>query len=246
MLAPDAVAGVANGDPDPAGFETRHDFDRAAFGSRVHRIENQVQKDLNQFVVHHTNRRDALGVSREEAYEAALWSNLVTAWRIAPPVDTPSWETMNEPLPEGLAAFIRGVEGHEAAVAGWIANDALAVYPSVNLSTIRWADYDGNTSRKSAFALAEIYSPEERKVTLAHGSDDWSRVWVNGEEVLSNAQSRICLVDQDRAEVTLRAGNNRILVHCANISNAWEFTLSIVENGEGLKVALPEVAGQQP
>ncbi|MDP2324679.1 MAG: hypothetical protein Q8N51_11680, partial [Gammaproteobacteria bacterium] len=54
--------------------------------------------------------------------------------------------------------------------------------------------------------------------------------------------SRICIPDQDRAEVALKQGPNRILVQCGNQSGDWEFALSIVENGGGLTVQLPGAA----
>jgi len=188
----------------------------------------------------------AIGVAPDEIYEATLWSHLIAAWRISPPVETNSWADMALPLDADLAALIRGEDGHQSALEGWIANDSLAVYPSVVVSDTPWKDRSNSTSGQSAFALAEIECPNDRTVTLVHGSDDWSRVWVNGEEVLSNAYARVCLVDQDRASVSLRQGRNWVLVKIGNVEGDWEFSLSIVEHGDGLVVIAPSTSEIEP
>ena len=186
---------------------------------------------------------DALGVSPREQYEADLWSHIVDTWLVSPAEETRSWTEMDAPLEEGLLAVVRGTGNTETALKEWGPSAPFDVYPAVDLSKIARKQRGSSTSQQAAFALCEIESPDDRTVTLAHGSDDWSRIWINGEEVLTNAYSRVCLVDQDRVEAQLREGVNRILVKCANTRGDWEFSLSIVENGDGLRIRRPSLPG---
>jgi hypothetical protein len=69
---------------------------------------------------------------------------------------------------------------------------------------------------------------------------------VNGREVHQNPVSRICLIDQDRIEVPLRAGVNRILVKTAVTHGDWEFALAILEGAGGLTMRTPEIPQTEP
>jgi len=63
------------------------------------------------------------------------------------------------------------------------------------------------------YLAAVIDSPIEQTAELLVGSDDGVAVWMNGESYLSHLDiARGVIVDQDRVQVSLRAGNNVILV----------------------------------
>jgi hypothetical protein len=61
--------------------------------------------------------------------------------------------------------------------------------------------------------------------TLDLTHDDWIRVWVNGACVYSDAESAPSTLTRTRVPVTLRAGDNDLLVRCAQLKNYWEFGL---------------------
>jgi hypothetical protein len=61
--------------------------------------------------------------------------------------------------------------------------------------------------------------------TLDLSHDDWIRVWVNGACVFSSAESAPSTLTRTRVPVILRAGDNNILVRCAQLKNYWEFGL---------------------
>jgi mono/diheme cytochrome c family protein len=70
---------------------------------------------------------------------------------------------------------------------------------------------------QSAFYLGRsIFSPVERTLQLSLGSDDGLRLYLNGEEVLSNRAQRGVSPDQDRATVTLRPGENTLVLKVVN------------------------------
>ena len=68
----------------------------------------------------------------------------------------------------------------------------------------------------SAFGYAEIDSPADRVAAVAVGSDDTLTVWVNGEQVYQFSKNRGFSHEQDRFDVKLKAGKNRIVIQCGN------------------------------
>jgi hypothetical protein len=93
------------------------------------------------------------------------------------------------------------------------------------------------SSGTSAYARTTITSPEERRVTFCLGSDDWVKVWVNGELVDQWGEGRSLYPDQDRFTARLKKGENRILLQVGNYGDAWGFCLRVAEGGNGLIMA---------
>ncbi len=63
-----------------------------------------------------------------------------------------------------------------------------------------------------AYAYCQVSSEEGGRYTLALGSDDGIRAWVNGQEVLNNWEAGSMLVDEDEVAVILKPGINTILL----------------------------------
>jgi hypothetical protein len=74
----------------------------------------------------------------------------------------------------------------------------------------------------AAYAIAYVTSPEEMNVTLAMGSNDQGKVWLNGKEVVKNIIGRGLERDADRADVTLLKGRNVLLFKVINETNSWQ------------------------
>lgn len=68
-----------------------------------------------------------------------------------------------------------------------------------------------------------VYSPTERKVLLHFGSNDGIQVWLNGESILSNNVGRPIAENQDKVQVRLRAGDNRLLMKINNHGGGYAF-----------------------
>lgn len=185
---------------------------------------------------------DALGVPPEEIYETDLWTNRIDAWRISGPVDNPDGGAMAAPLDETTAVVLRGDPVADVALEQWTATRPGDVYATVPLARLIKPAEGGAAENCAAYCATEIVSPDERQVTFAHGSGGWSRVWVNGAEVFTSRAGRICLIDQDQFPASLRAGANRVVVECANRGGDWEFSLSVIEGGDGLTARLPQPA----
>ncbi len=85
----------------------------------------------------------------------------------------------------------------------------------------------GTKDNQAAFAVAEVVSPTRRKVQLSIGSDDTLIVWLNGKQVFEHGSSRGFSPGQDKAEVELLEGVNRLAIRCGNGNGEWEFAVNI-------------------
>jgi hypothetical protein len=66
----------------------------------------------------------------------------------------------------------------------------------------------------------QIRSSSDRRISMSFGSDDAIKVWCNGDLILANNVRRGVLADQERAEATLRKGNNDLLIKIVNTGGA--------------------------
>ncbi len=82
--------------------------------------------------------------------------------------------------------------------------------------------------------------------TLDLTHDDWIRVWVNGACVYSNAESAPSTLTRTRVPVTFRAGDNDVLVRCAQFKNYWEFGLVAEPVDESISSVPALAAAAQP
>ena len=96
---------------------------------------------------------------------------------------------------------------------------------------------------RSAYARAALISPDVRSITLAFESDDPGMVWVNGQAI------HLFPVDKpdspNRAQASLKAGENILTVRIDNLRGAWFFNAQIIQNSDGIHVQLPSTKSQQ-
>ncbi len=72
-----------------------------------------------------------------------------------------------------------------------------------------------------AFALTHVRSPEDRDATLLLGSDDGLEVWLNGILIHRLNRGRGVKLDEDRVEIRLRPGWNRLLIKVYQGKGGW-------------------------
>ncbi|MBL7187623.1 MAG: HEAT repeat domain-containing protein [Phycisphaerae bacterium] len=85
---------------------------------------------------------------------------------------------------------------------------------------------DGGEQRV-AYLRTRLQWPAEQRVTLRIGSDDGVKVWVNGQLVHANNVTRSFTPDQDSATVTLKKGENIILMKVTQNNMPWGACLRI-------------------
>jgi hypothetical protein len=77
---------------------------------------------------------------------------------------------------------------------------------------IDMAEYCGDADYGVCYAFARVYSAEETSCQLWMGHDDGARVWLNGDEVVFVNRYGGFEPDMTKVNVTLHAGENRLLV----------------------------------
>ena len=93
------------------------------------------------------------------------------------------------------------------------------------------------------YAFATVTSPDEREVLLKFDSDDQGKVWLNSEEVFTNTEAHSAIIDRYTVPVTLKPGENSILVKICEEMQGWGFYLRVTDADgkpfEDLKVNHP-------
>jgi hypothetical protein len=129
-------------------------------------------------------------------------------------------------------------------------------YEGVDGEKVKWSRYREEGSLTSvnlkkvyepseyvcAYAYCTIRSPEEKRVQLRIGTNDWGKMWVGGELVYDYPHDGSAILDRDIVPCTLKKGTNPILIKACNGQLDWGFVFRITdEKGnpiEGLKVEL--------
>jgi HEAT repeat protein len=83
--------------------------------------------------------------------------------------------------------------------------------------------------QRVAYLRTKLQWPVEVQVKLWIGSDDGNKVWVNGKLVHANNVARAFTPDQDSATVTLRKGENIIMMKITQNNMPWGASLRIEE-----------------
>ncbi|HEV3120781.1 MAG TPA: HEAT repeat domain-containing protein, partial [Isosphaeraceae bacterium] len=94
----------------------------------------------------------------------------------------------------------------------------------------------------AAFAYAEFTSASARSAELVISSDDTCTVWLNSKRVFQFRGERNFEHDQNRVEVSLAAGTNRVLVQCGNLGGAWRFAVAVTRPGDYAFLKAPDPA----
>ncbi len=90
-------------------------------------------------------------------------------------------------------------------------------------------DFGEDINWRVAYAWTAVTSPDEREVFFRFGSDDQSKIWLNGTEVFADTNAQTAILDKNTIPVTLKAGKNTILVKVCNEEMSWGFFLRVTD-----------------
>jgi len=76
-------------------------------------------------------------------------------------------------------------------------------------------------------------APSERALTVALGSDDGVRLWLDGRLVHDNPAARVVRPDEDTVELTLGAGRHELLLKVANYGGDFAFAFRVLDEELG-------------
>jgi len=81
--------------------------------------------------------------------------------------------------------------------------------------------------QRAAYALTWVYSDAARPARLGVGSDDGVKAWLNGKLVHANNTARAAIPYTDKANITLKAGWNRLMLKITQNNGPWDFCARI-------------------
>jgi len=86
-----------------------------------------------------------------------------------------------------------------------------------------------------AYGLLYVNSPDEKQVQLRFGTDDGSKLWLNGEEIWKFNKGGPAVFDEYKRNVTLQKGLNTILIKVCNTVSDWGFFFRVTDKkGDGV------------
>jgi hypothetical protein len=99
-----------------------------------------------------------------------------------------------------------------------------------------WADgvvqtLEGKIS--ATYLSRSVFAPTARKLAISLGSDDAIKVWLNGRIVHENNVARAVAPDQDRIEIDLLPGENRLLMKIVNFGGGYGFYFDPADDAGG-------------
>ncbi|HEY3298478.1 MAG TPA: hypothetical protein VGK34_07475, partial [Armatimonadota bacterium] len=101
-------------------------------------------------------------------------------------------------------------------------------------NTINLGAYYNMPKNCAGYAFAYVYSPKAQSATFSLGSDDGTKVWLNGTLVFTLDTSRACADGSNKVPVSLNAGWNRLLVKVSQSSGNWKFIFKTVDSSSNM------------
>ncbi len=89
---------------------------------------------------------------------------------------------------------------------------------------------EGALDHVTSYALYTYVSDKAQEATMKTGSDDSIKVWVNGEVAFTNAVNRGRGMWQDEFGISLKQGDNLIMVKISEAGGGWGMHVGILES----------------
>ena len=88
---------------------------------------------------------------------------------------------------------------------------------------------DGINNGSAAYVWTIIISPDERGIVMRFDSDDQGLIWLNGKKVFEHFRTSGVQIDRYTFPVTLKKGENSLLVKVCNAWQNWDFYLRLTD-----------------
>ncbi len=94
------------------------------------------------------------------------------------------------------------------------------------------AHYAPKSDNIMSYLYREIESPVDQEATISLGTDDGSKVWVNGDKVYETRAHDAAVPDKAKVTVKLKKGKNELLLKIVNGNNPHGFYLTVLSELE--------------
>lgn len=95
--------------------------------------------------------------------------------------------------------------------------------------------FPGENDMSAAYVWGIVISPDERDVTFRFDSDDQGTIWLNGKHVFKHDRTSGLSYDRYTIPVTLKQGENTLLIKVCNSKSSWDFYLRLTD-AEGIPI----------
>jgi hypothetical protein len=181
--------------------------------------------------------------------------SFITEWDVLGPFYAPVEEALEQPWidetrpdpslpPPASGSAAAGAAGRAVA---W---RPFSCSPSVPVLDLGAAFAGRPQTDAAAYARAIIRAPRATRAVLRYGSDDGVAIWLNGEELAREVVTRAASFDQGQVEVTLRPGENHLLVKVSQAIRDWQLVVRVTDASgsrlPGIEYSTPLAAGAAP
>lgn len=178
----------------------------------------------------------------EEAQKLLKALNFVRNWWVIGPFDAPERRGFKITYPpEKEVKLKKTYPGKGGKLVKWVRHQIPENTGVLDFKDVWTEDNDD----AAGFAFCTVYSPDERKARIYLGSDDTINLWLNGKEVLAEDVYRGTQPDDDKVDVTLRKGINRLLAKVCNGRGGWSLAVRITDPDgnamEDVEYRIPDV-----
>ncbi|MCK5328189.1 MAG: HEAT repeat domain-containing protein [Candidatus Latescibacteria bacterium] len=178
----------------------------------------------------------------EEAQKLLKALHFVRDWWVIGPFDAPDRRGFKITYPPEKAVKLKqSYPGKSNKLVRWVRHQIPENTGVLDFKDVWTEDNDD----AAGFAFCTLYSPDERRARILLGSDDTINLWLNGKEVLAKDVYRGTHPDDDKVDVTLRKGANRLLAKVCNGSGGWGLALRLTDPDgnamEDVAYRVPEV-----
>jgi len=133
-------------------------------------------------------------------------------------------------LPENEIDLTKTYRGAEGQQIGWTLEET----PQSGYMSL-WQKYRPY-EMVVAYALTYIYSPRKQTIPFLFGTDDGSKVFLNGKEIYRYLGVRIAEPDQERISLNLKGGWNTLLLKIENNFGGYAFYARVIDREKSLIV----------
>jgi hypothetical protein len=157
---------------------------------------------------------------------AAEWM-VLDSWYIIGPFPNPNRAYMDKKFPpESVVDLDAEYVGKENIRLTWqwtqLEDGQIKVSPLLATNYAVW------------YAYTEVYSDRDQEKYFAFGSDDYSKVWINGESVWTSGKTpHHWIPDRGFAKIKLKRGHNPILVKLENAGGTTAFSVIVYTGDPG-------------
>jgi hypothetical protein len=157
----------------------------------------------------------------------------IPEWNLAGPFECENIEAIDEVLPPEKSQELSDT---------YIGSDNKPVkwekYVTSKTGQVGFFTLYNGIEHKAVYALTYVYSPIDYKTKILMGSDDGSKVWLNDKLVHRNPVCQFAYLDNEKFEINLKKGWNKLLVKVVQFLAGWEMYVRIQDPENILKYSI--------